>query len=619
MDHVPVQSPERVRGSHPLLANSNAAIFQFRLNHYRTRELCPCLDEHAASLWEKTMKSDHDLGETNASPAGASASKKWLVAILWLTVLVALPVGLGFYSAYLGSNDTRWQSWTLGLGIILMLCFFAMMIKISEELEGCGWLCLLGMYLLFLVAVWFYFGETYKRSKVYVENGTADTLVVELDGRLWCTLPPQDSINLPLFSEQTYQMVVRSVDGIEKDVRSLVIGSQHAYVLNLLGAKTYFLVRVSWHESTITHNYVFFGREILSCSEINDVLIEGDISAELPTPVSCYKKDMNYALYSGRTTSVYLLRDPVESDMMRIMRMVRENPMMRMMREMPEMRELDSLDALVAKASIGEAKAKALQRAWARHLGRKVVEEVDLGGGVTMEFVLIPPGKFQMGSPKNEKDRSDDEEQHEVEITRAFYLGKYEVTQEQYEKSADGLGKERVKDVGTGRFPVEGVSWEEAVSFCRKLTDRDQKRRFRLPSEAEWEYACRAGTETPFHFGLSLNGDEANCNGNKPYGTDEKGPYLGRTRLVGSYAANAFGLCDMHGNVWEWCQDYYGPYKGLELKDPLRTEKVDEIARVLRGGSWGRDARNCRAANRRRLAPGLRNNYYGFRVAFRLD
>jgi formylglycine-generating enzyme required for sulfatase activity len=254
---------------------------------------------------------------------------------------------------------------------------------------------------------------------------------------------------------------------------------------------------------------------------------------------------------------------------------------------------------------------------------------VDLGGGVKMEFVLIPRGKFQMGSPEDEKDRADDEEQHEVVITRPFYLGKYEVTQEQYGQivganpswfSADGEGKESVKDLDTRRFPVEQVSWEDAVSFCRKLTDRDDKRRrFRLPSEAEWEYACRAGTTTPFHFGKALNGDKANCAGNVPYGTDEKGRYLERTCRVGSYAANAFGLYDMHGNVWEWCEDYYGPYKGLDIKDQLRTEKVDESARVVRGGSWYSSARHCRAAVRGRDAPGNRDNSSGFRVAFLLD
>jgi formylglycine-generating enzyme required for sulfatase activity len=254
---------------------------------------------------------------------------------------------------------------------------------------------------------------------------------------------------------------------------------------------------------------------------------------------------------------------------------------------------------------------------------------LDLGGGVKMEFVRIPKGKFTMGSPEGEKDRDDDEARHEVEITRDFYLGKYEVTQEQYKRvmgenpsyfAAGGSGEDKVSGLDTRRFPVENVSWENAVRFCDKLGEKDrQGRKFRLPSEAEWEYACRAGTTTPFHFGGALNGDKANCEGDFPYGTEEKGRYLKRTCRVGSYAANAFGLYDMHGNVGEWCQDWYGPYVGLGLRDPLRTEKASENGRVLRGGSWWNQPRDCRAAGRDKVAPSYSHGSLGFRVAFRLD
>ena len=141
---------------------------------------------------------------------------------------------------------------------------------------------------------------------------------------------------------------------------------------------------------------------------------------------------------------------------------------------------------------------------------------VDLGGDVIMEFVLIPKGKFMMGSPKDEKDRENDEMQHEVEITKPFYLAKYPVTQEQYQaitgKNPSWFckdGKEDgVKDLDTKQFPVETVSWDDAQTFCKKLGENDkQKRQFRLPTEAEWEYACRAGTTTPFSFGAELNGN----------------------------------------------------------------------------------------------------------------
>jgi formylglycine-generating enzyme required for sulfatase activity len=299
-----------------------------------------------------------------------------------------------------------------------------------------------------------------------------------------------------------------------------------------------------------------------------------------------------------------------------------------------------------AVAPFDKAKAKELQRAWAKHLDREVVEEVDLGGGVTMAFVLIPPGKFLMGSPEDEKDREENEVQHAVEITQPFYLGKYEVTRGQFrqfvrdaeyttEAERDGKGgwgwnadKKKFErntafswtNAGfqSDNHPVVNVTWNDAAKFCRWLAQRSGKA-VHLPSEAEWEYACRAGTETPFHFGKTLNGDKANCDGNSPYGTDKKGIYLGRTCAVGSYAANAFGLHDMHGNVWEWCQDYYGLYEGLSLKDTLKTEKVDKNARVFRGGSYLFEAWVCRAACRFWRAPGARDADLGFRVAFRLD
>jgi formylglycine-generating enzyme required for sulfatase activity/serine/threonine protein kinase len=266
---------------------------------------------------------------------------------------------------------------------------------------------------------------------------------------------------------------------------------------------------------------------------------------------------------------------------------------------------------------------------------------VDLGGGVKMEFVFIPKGRFKMGSPPDENERFENETQHEVEITKPFYLAKYPVTQEQYAKLVGdnpswfrkgGTGEARLTDVlykDTSRFPVENVSWYEANTFCTEklkpfsaqmpVVLRQQNYRFALPTEAQWEYACRAGTTTPFSFGSILNGKQANCNGNYPYGADEEGPYKGRTTKVGEYGVNPWGLCDMHGNVYQWCADYYGPYdESLTKADPLRAVKYFEERRILRGGSWLNGAKLCRTAVRS-LAPDGRTFLVGFRVCFRLD
>ncbi len=254
--------------------------------------------------------------------------------------------------------------------------------------------------------------------------------------------------------------------------------------------------------------------------------------------------------------------------------------------------------------------------------GQLLGPPLDLGGGVTMEFVLIPPGEFSMGAPDGEKDADDAEKpQHRVQIAKGFYLGKYEVTQEQY-RAILGTNPSNFKEHNTNQetrhFPVENVSWEDADRFCDKLALKTGKK-IALPTEAEWEYACRAGTATPFHFGAVLNGTQANCNGQNPYGTDAKGPNLQRTCKVGSYPANAWGLHDMHGNVWEWCRDAYdaAAYKN-------RSTYVDPFhhggdARVLRGGSWSNVAWLCRAATRNRFAPSDRRSNRGFRVLCRLD
>jgi formylglycine-generating enzyme required for sulfatase activity len=225
--------------------------------------------------------------------------------------------------------------------------------------------------------------------------------------------------------------------------------------------------------------------------------------------------------------------------------------------------------------------------------------QVKLPGDVLIKFAYCPPGSFMMGSPTSEADRSEDEDQVQVRISKGFWMGQTEVTQGQW---AAVMGSNPSNFKGND-LPVEMVSWDDAQAFITKLNQSLPLTggwKYALPTEAQWEYACRAGTESAFHFGDTLNGKEANCDGNNPYGTSTKGPYLEKTVKVGSYAANAWGLYDMHGNVWEWCAD------SLDFFVPFR---------VFRGGSWRGNAQNCRAANRTRFTPAIRFNYLGFRVA----
>jgi formylglycine-generating enzyme required for sulfatase activity len=243
---------------------------------------------------------------------------------------------------------------------------------------------------------------------------------------------------------------------------------------------------------------------------------------------------------------------------------------------------------------------------------------------IGMKLAYIAPGKFMMGSPKEEKERSDNEFLHEVELTRGFYMGVYAVTQQEYETvmgknpsyfSAQGGGKEKVAGMDTRRFPVESVSWEDAKEFCGKLSAKEGKT-YRLPSEAEWEYVCRAGTTTPFHFGETISTDQANYHGEYVYGNGKKGVYRGRPMPVGSFAPNAWGLYDMHGNVWQWCEDWYDAkyYENSPKTNPLNETKGQ--IRVLRGGSWSYVPRLCRSAYRDDYAPDYRSYDGGFRVVF---
>ena len=228
---------------------------------------------------------------------------------------------------------------------------------------------------------------------------------------------------------------------------------------------------------------------------------------------------------------------------------------------------------------------------------------------IGMKFVWIPPGNFQMGSPKEEKVRQNHETQHKVTLTKGFYMGVYTVTHEQW-KNVMGNNPSFFK--GEKNLPVENLSWEDCQEFIKKLGEKDKKE-YRLPTEAEWEYACRAGTTTPFHFGETISTDQANYNGNMPYGNGKKGKFQGRTTPVGSFPANAFGLYDMHGNVWQWCQDWYGEYPQKDVIDPQGPDAGQ--CRVLRGGSFVDQAKNMRSAARASAVPTHRYNFNGFRVA----
>jgi len=256
-----------------------------------------------------------------------------------------------------------------------------------------------------------------------------------------------------------------------------------------------------------------------------------------------------------------------------------------------------------------------------------------------VKLLLIRGGTFTMGSPASEPSRYNNETQHSVTLN-SFYLSEKAITNEQYCRFLNAVGvysngQFNVSGYGTqtlieshewgvqysggswspaqgkDNYPVVMVSWYGAKAYCDWAGGR-------LPTEAEWEYACRAGTTTPFNTGRNLTTSQANYNGNYPYDGNAQGTYLARTQPVGSYAPNAWGLYDMHGNVWEWCADWYGSdyYSNSPQNNPQGPSTGSY--RVLRGGSWSNYAQNCRSANRYNYGPYYRLNYYGFRLALSL-
>ena len=252
--------------------------------------------------------------------------------------------------------------------------------------------------------------------------------------------------------------------------------------------------------------------------------------------------------------------------------------------------------------------------------------EEDLGGA-KLELVAVPGGEFMMGSSESaarealadvqryNKDAKwewfePETPQHRVRVS-GFWMGRYEVTQAQWQAVMGSLPQMDAEFRGAQR-PVVNVNWEEAMDFCRRLSAKTG-REHRLPTEAEWEYAARAGTTTPFAFGETITPEVVNYDGNYPYGNAPKGTNRKQTMDVGSFgAANTFGLFDMQGNVWEWCQDWFGSYASGDVSDPQGPSSGQY--RVLRGGSWSVFGSFCRSALRSRVTPGFRNRYNGLRV-----
>jgi formylglycine-generating enzyme required for sulfatase activity len=270
------------------------------------------------------------------------------------------------------------------------------------------------------------------------------------------------------------------------------------------------------------------------------------------------------------------------------------------------------------------SKAKEHQEAWSKHLQAPVQVENAIG----LKLALIPAGEFMMGSPETEEGRQQKgEDLHKVRITKPFYLALYEVTQDEYSmmmgdnpsyRAARLARTKQNYDVDTSRFPVERASYIEALEFCKRLSELPEEkaagRVYRLATEAEWEYAARAGSAEAFPFGAANNGVLANVNGNVPYGGDKPGPSLNRPSTVGSYPANNFGIFDTVGNKWEWVADWIGAYPKEEVSIDPRGPETGE-ARAVRGGSWRNPGVDCRSAMRFAYNPRIKAYDVSFRIA----
>jgi formylglycine-generating enzyme required for sulfatase activity len=254
----------------------------------------------------------------------------------------------------------------------------------------------------------------------------------------------------------------------------------------------------------------------------------------------------------------------------------------------------------MAIAPFDAQSATHLQQQTAIYLDEPVLRTIDLGDDVKIELLLIPAGEFDMGSPFSEWPREYDEDPvRRIKISRPFYIGRYEVTQAQW-KAVMGYTSCHFKGPD---LPADGIPWKDAVAFCKRLGEK-QSQTFRLPTEAEWEYACRAGTTTAYSFGndRSVLDDYAWFNSNSDH----------KTHPVGRKMPNAFGLHDVHGNVWEWCSDWFDGYRDDQSVDP--TGPQTGFSRILRGGSWFCTPGPCRSANRGYNTPNIRDDDVGFRI-----
>jgi formylglycine-generating enzyme required for sulfatase activity len=246
--------------------------------------------------------------------------------------------------------------------------------------------------------------------------------------------------------------------------------------------------------------------------------------------------------------------------------------------------------------------------------GSKAGDQREVAG---IKLCWCPAGRFVMGSPPSEPERRPGEDQVEVTLTKGFWAGKYEVTQGQWKRVVGAVPGELTAGEGED-FPVYNVNFAEAEAFCRKLTEQTRAAgtlpeawEFRLPTEAQWEYACRAGTKTATAFGDRLSSRQANFKG-QPYNGAEVGPSLNRAAKVGRYPANAWGLHDMHGNVFEWCRDWSHPKRPGGTDPDLYDNKAQ--SRVRRGGCWADEGWPCRSACRLRFEPERRSDHIGFRI-----